>query len=209
MSERASGRAAGAKWTEPDAGRHYSGGRFRSKRAAGRDPAIVGRLLDERRVAGERILDAPCGTGRLLPALAGRGARVVGLDVSERMLLEAGGLARVRGEVAHLPFRDASFEAVVCCRLLHHLPEPELGPVARELVRVAGRVVIASFWDAASLPAWRVRRGLKRSEGERGRRAHPRAVVAAAFERAGGRVLGYRAVLRFVSQQTFVVVEVR
>jgi len=45
---------------------------------------------------GSRVLDAPCGYGRIAQVLAGRGARVVGVDVSADMLAEA---ERRRGQI--------------------------------------------------------------------------------------------------------------
>jgi SAM-dependent methyltransferase len=115
---------------------------------------------------------------------------------------------RVQASLAALPFRERAFDAVVCCRFLHHLHEPEaLERAAAELARVARRYVIASFWDSASLPALRVRMGLKRSEGPTGRVATSRARVAESFSRVGFRAVEFRATLRFVSQQTFALFE--
>jgi SAM-dependent methyltransferase len=47
--------------------------------------------------AGHRVLDAPCGYGRIARALAARGARVVGVDLSDDLLAEA---ERRRGALA-------------------------------------------------------------------------------------------------------------
>ena len=110
------------------------------------------------------------------------------------------------GSVERLPFRDDSFEVVVCCRLLHHLHDAEsLRAVIHELTRVSYRIVIASFWDSASLHAWRRRMGLKRSEGPRGRHAISKRMLRGMFHSAGAEVIGFHHSLRFVSQQAFVV----
>jgi SAM-dependent methyltransferase len=198
------------KWSAPDSGERYSTGRFASRRAAARDPRIVRELLGRFGVRGP-ILDAPCGTGRLREVLAGFGAPVTSLDRSRPMLEAARehGLGRaVLASLDTLPFRDGAFDVVVSCRFLHHLHERnDLDRAVSELVRVSSRLVVASFWDSSSLPAWRVRAGLKRPEGERGRVSISRAEIASAVERAGARVLAFRAVLRFVSQQTFLVAE--
>ena len=64
---------------------------------------------------GDRVLDAACGTGDLAIIAAKAGARVTGLDFSERMLERARGKAPeldwVRGDLLALPFPDASFDA--------------------------------------------------------------------------------------------------
>jgi demethylmenaquinone methyltransferase / 2-methoxy-6-polyprenyl-1,4-benzoquinol methylase len=65
--------------------------------------------------AGDRVLDACCGTGDLALADERAGGRVVGLDFSERMLERArrksGSVEWVRGDLLELPFEDASFDA--------------------------------------------------------------------------------------------------
>lgn len=67
-----------------------------------------------------RVLDLCCGFGRHTAALAELGARVVGLDLSEELLLQAGRDAETRpiagrlvqGDARALPFRPSSFDAV-------------------------------------------------------------------------------------------------
>jgi len=198
------------KWRARDAGEHYRGPRFGSRRARERDPGLIAALL-ARCEAVETILDSPCGAGRLTTTLAPRCRALISADVSAAMLAafdSAPTPRRVQASLAALPFRDRTFDAVICCRFLHHLHEPEaLEHAATELARVARRYVIASFWDSASLPALRVRMGLKRSEGPTGRVATSRARVAASFARAGFRSVEFRATLRFVSQQTFALFE--
>jgi SAM-dependent methyltransferase len=64
-----------------------------------------------------RVLDVPCGTGRITTQLAARGLDVVGLDITERFLDE--GRARgpnvrfVHGDMRTLPFED-EFDAAIC-----------------------------------------------------------------------------------------------
>jgi SAM-dependent methyltransferase len=196
------------KWAGKQAAEHYARARFASARAAGRDPALVSALL-ARHAPGAiaRLLDAPCGSGRLVPALR-RAERRVHLDANLPMLEAArevlGEACAVQGSLFALPFAGRSFDVVVSCRFLHHLHgTDELARAVGELVRVSRALVVASFWDAASLPAWRVRLGLKRDEGPRGRVWHSRAELTAAFARAGAPVLEFEPVLRFVTAQTF------
>jgi len=203
-----------SKWSGAAAAAHYSRRRFRTARAAARDPRLVAELLrDHGARPGGLYLDAPCGAARLAAVLRERG-ELVSLDANRSMLetARAAGQAAglVEGSVLALPFADASFDVVVCCRLLHHLRErAELERAVRELVRVSRGLVLASFWDSASWPALRVRLGLKADEGPRGRVAASRAVLAALFAAAGAPVVEFRAVMRFVSQQTFLVAERR
>jgi SAM-dependent methyltransferase len=199
-----------AKWSSDGAGERYATQRFRAESARQRDPRMVGAILRGHGVRG-RVLDVPCGSGRLGGALAKHARQLVGADVSRAMLDGARAAEHrmlVCADAAHLPFADRSFDVVVCCRLLHHLREREqLERVVAELARVSDRLIVASFWDAASLPAWRVRLGLKRGEGPRGRAAIARGELERALDAAGARAVEYRHSFRFVSQQTFVVAE--
>lgn len=198
------------KWSAPGSGEHYAGPRFATARAAERDPRTIARLLERHGVRGP-ILDAPCGTGRLSSTLNGFGQRVVSLDLSASMLAAARERlpgAALQASVSVLPFRERSFDVVVSCRLLHHLHgRAERRVALRELVRASDRLVVASFWDSASWPALRVRLGLRRSEGPRGRTACTRAEIEELVSECGARVLEYATSLRFVSQQTFFVAE--
>jgi ubiquinone/menaquinone biosynthesis C-methylase UbiE len=90
------------------------------------------------------VLEVGIGPGQGLARLGGAGRRVVGLDISRRML----GLARshltaeradadlVRGTVVQLPFRSGAFDAVVSTFLLDLLEEPEIPAAVGELSRV-------------------------------------------------------------------------
>jgi len=199
------------KWASQDAGARYAGERWKNRRSALRDPAIVERILSRHgvRPSLKPVLDAPCGTGRLRGVFERRGIRYVGLDVSWPMLNEArqgDGAALVMGFVDRMPFRDDSFDVVLCCRLLHHLEDAEEAQVVvRELVRVAHRMIIVSFFDRTSLHAWRRRVGLRRHEGAGSRRALSKRALKHMFDAAGADIVGFHHSFRFVSQQAFAV----
>jgi demethylmenaquinone methyltransferase/2-methoxy-6-polyprenyl-1,4-benzoquinol methylase len=64
---------------------------------------------------GDRVLDACCGTGDLAIEAERRGAKVVGLDFSSRMLERArpksGTIEWVQGDALALPFAEGEFDA--------------------------------------------------------------------------------------------------
>lgn len=93
--------------------------------------------------AGDKVLDAGCGTGRALPPLraaVGPDGTVLGADLTPEMLTEAvraGRLASGRlvlADACRLPLRDAVLDAVFAAGLVSHLPGPDHG--LRELARV-------------------------------------------------------------------------
>ncbi|GHH93328.1 methyltransferase [Streptomyces capillispiralis] len=102
---------------------------------------------------GDRVLDAGCGTGRALPALraaVGPSGVVLGADLTPAMLEEAARAGRDRdgalllADVAALPLRSSSLDAVFAAGLIAHLPDPagDLREIAR-VVRPGG--VLALF----------------------------------------------------------------
>lgn len=81
------------------------------------------------------ILDLGCGDGRIADPLRGK-YRVVGFDAtydSLRELPEKG----VCGDSGGLPFRDQSFDVVLCCEVLEHLPGAVFERTISEMERVA------------------------------------------------------------------------
>lgn len=94
-----------------------------------------------RLAAGERALDLACGTGDITFGLAAAGARVVGVDVTHRMVQLAhakrgasGSPAFVQGDMMVLPFADGHFDVVTAGYGLRNVPE--LGPALAEIRRV-------------------------------------------------------------------------
>ena len=110
--------------------------------------------------AGDTVLDVATGTGAVAAELIRqKGCAVVGLDQSEEMLAEARHRlppeARlVEGTAEHLPFADASFDAVTFTYLLRYVADP--AATLRELARVARpRGTIAGLEFALPRGIWR------------------------------------------------------
>jgi SAM-dependent methyltransferase len=105
-------------------------------------------------VAGRRVLDAGCGTGRASVWLAEQGAEVVGVDISPEMLRVAredvpAGSFHVGDLADPLPFEDGSFDVVVSSLVMHYLRD--WVPTLRELRRVLrpdGVVVMSTHHPA-------------------------------------------------------------
>jgi ubiquinone/menaquinone biosynthesis C-methylase UbiE len=105
-------------------------------------------------VAGQRVCDLACGQGVIARELTRRGARVVGIDLSGRLLAiarryeqaEPLGIAYLRGDAQALAaVCDAVFDGIVCGLALMDIPD--LGATAR----TAARVLRPGGWLAVSI----------------------------------------------------------
>jgi ubiquinone/menaquinone biosynthesis C-methylase UbiE len=112
----------------------------------------ITRQLDyiEREQPLRRVLDIPCGTGRIARLLVQRRYDLVCGDISQQMLEVARGqLADAAAEflpldIYDLPFPSDSFDCVCCIRLFQHLTSDQRMLALRELARVSKRYVIAN-----------------------------------------------------------------
>src|SRR5512145_2107282 len=100
---------------------------------------------------GAAILDVGCGGGILAEAMARRGARVTGIDLSEKALRVAQlhlleSKLDVRYEKSSVEELTGEFDAVTCMELLEHVPDPA-GMVAAcaRLVRPGGQVFFSTI----------------------------------------------------------------
>jgi uncharacterized protein with PIN domain len=89
------------------------------------------------------IPDAGCGDGRITNRLVSQYTKVVGLENSREALRRVKA-QRVLGTIDCLPFRERSFDLVLCCEVLEHLPFRVYPGALKELERVAARYIIVT-----------------------------------------------------------------
>ena len=113
---------------------------------------------------GYRILDIGCGTGRHSCALLGRpGVTAIGADVNwsdiceanSRLQLQerldghtAGRWALTAADIRALPFKDSSFQLVICSEVLEHIEDH------RRALAEAARVLQPGHLLAVSVPSF-------------------------------------------------------
>ncbi|CAL9639900.1 2-methoxy-6-polyprenyl-1,4-benzoquinol methylase, mitochondrial [Streptomyces sp. enrichment culture] len=115
---------------------------------------------------GNRVLDAGCGTGRALTPLraaVGASGVVIGADLTPAMLDAARRAGRDREgrllltDVARLPLRSRSLDAVFAAGLIAHLPDP--GENLRELARVVRPDGVLALFHPVGRAALAARQG--------------------------------------------------
>ena len=106
-------------------------------------------------LSGKKVVDIGCGGGILAESMAGRGAEVTGVDLSEKAL----GVARLHlyesGETVnyrHISAEDiarespAGFDVVTCMEMLEHVPDPASTIRAcATLVKPGGKVFFSTL----------------------------------------------------------------
>jgi ubiquinone/menaquinone biosynthesis C-methylase UbiE len=113
---------------------------------------------------GQRVLDVSTGTGEAalaaLPTI-GTSGLVIAADISPAMLEAASGRLNqsaflpVAADGQKLPFKDGSFDAVVCQLGLQFFPDPALGLTEfRRVLRIGGSAAVCVITTPDRAPMW-------------------------------------------------------
>jgi malonyl-CoA O-methyltransferase len=103
-------------------------------------------------VAGKRVLDLACGSGRYTQRLAQGGAeRLVALDFCLPMLERVAASNRVCANMMGLPFVSGAFDVVICGLALGHAPDLDLwmAQIAR-ILAPGGTLLYSDFHPDAA-----------------------------------------------------------
>jgi SAM-dependent methyltransferase len=103
-------------------------------------------------LAGRQVLECGCGAGRFTEVLLGAGAHVTSIDLSTAVdanvlnfpVNETHRIAQA--DIMKLPFKQQSFDVVLCLGVIQHTPDPE-ATIARlyEYVAPGGMLVIDHY----------------------------------------------------------------
>ena len=141
-----------------------------------------------------RVLDAPCGGGRVALHLSGLGYEMTAADLSDAMIeiarenIAAAGRAIPveKQDLEQLTFPDRHFDSIISFRLFHHFPSRQIREqVVRELCRVAKDCVALSYFSPYSFTS--MKRKMRAARGGRKSQKHstPLSEVKGYFERCG------------------------
>jgi tRNA (uracil-5-)-methyltransferase TRM9 len=105
------------------------------------------------------VVDCGCGNGRHLFPAAARCSQAFGVDISKKLLsivqqrIKERGISNItllHADLAHLPFQDNSFDAVLCIASLHNIKGRENRHAAmREMYRILKPqgIALLSVWS--------------------------------------------------------------
>jgi SAM-dependent methyltransferase len=122
---------------------------------------VLSELLADRDLAGQKWLDAGCGTGTLARFLAERkGCKVLGVDASEEMISRCAPAANTKfrqiRDICETGLADETFDGVLCSSTLEYVPDPLAA--LRELRRVLrpNGLLLVSVPNAHPIARWPV-----------------------------------------------------
>ncbi len=182
----------------------------------GTDAAALRRLRELAAALPERarVADLGCGPGWFGERLRRQGHSVVGFDLSDAMLRATRGrapkLGLVRGDLARLPFAQASLDGVWAKNSYIHLSLRELAPALADLhraLRPGARLALSLLDFERAKPSarerargWLERRGL----GERNLRGRLFTLLSPEFARDLFEGAGFRALSVDVAERTWI-----
>ncbi len=157
-------------------------------------PAYAAAVTELALPGGARVLDAGCGTGRALTPLraaVGPSGVVLGADLTPAMLEAAVRAGRDRDgqllltDVAALPLRSQSLDAVFAAGLIAHLPQPDQN--LRELARVVRKGGTLALFHPIGRAALAARQGRQLTPDDLRAESNLRPLLA----RSGWRMTSY------------------
>ena len=107
-----------------------------------------------------RVLDVPCGGGRVTVHLAKKGYAMSSADLSDSMISitretvakNKFNITVEKQDIENLTFNERHFDTIISFRLFHHFPDPEIRQRAvTALCRVARKYVALSYFSPASM----------------------------------------------------------
>jgi ubiquinone/menaquinone biosynthesis C-methylase UbiE len=162
---------------------------------------------------GEKILELPCGTGRLTEFLLQIGYKVTAADISDEMMRHAKSKTEAFGskvtfekaDIEKLKYKDNTFSAIAVIRLLHHIPTSLHSKVLGELHRVTKKWVVITYSNKCTFQ--NIRRNIVAMYTKEPRYSISKKQFLDEVAQAGFKVVEYMPILPFISEEVFVLLE--
>ncbi len=89
------------------------------------------------------IIDIGCGDGRIINILSQKYEDTVGVDYSETLLKKVK-TKTIKSSCHHINVGDNSYDLVICCEVLEHLPDEIFRQTINELKRISRKYILIS-----------------------------------------------------------------
>lgn len=89
----------------------------------------------------KKILEIGIGNGFISKYLTGKNFNIITMDIDKKLN------PVITGSVSNLPFKDNSFDVIVCCEVLEHLKYENFQKSILEIARVSSAYIILSVPD--------------------------------------------------------------
>jgi len=93
----------------------------------------------------DRVLEIGVGNGFVNNYLRTKGINICTLDIFEALKPD------IAGSLLNIPFKHESFDVVLCCQVLEHLPYKDFSSAFSEIFRVSKKHVIISLPDVTTV----------------------------------------------------------
>jgi predicted SAM-dependent methyltransferase len=97
------------------------------------------------KIRPENLLEIGIGNGFVSHYLKGKGIKIASMDII------AGLAPLLVGSVEKIPFAPGSFDTILCCEVLEHLPYSSFGPAVKNMAETARRFLILSLPDVSTV----------------------------------------------------------
>jgi len=105
---------------------------------------LISLILRLKNIKEKSVLEIGAAKGFMCKVLNNSGYKTIGIDVSEYVCKLSEGRV-FRASLTHLPFKDKTFEIVICADVLEHIPYKILRNHIGEIFRVSKRYVIVTL----------------------------------------------------------------
>ena len=97
------------------------------------------------KIRPDNVLEIGIGNGFVSHYLKGRGIKIASMDIITELA------PLVVGAVEKIPFAPESFDVILCCEVLEHLPYSNFVPSVKNLAETARRFLILSLPDVSTV----------------------------------------------------------
>jgi ubiquinone/menaquinone biosynthesis C-methylase UbiE len=104
----------------------------------------------------DSLLEVGCGEGKIINPLQNKYKKICGVDISDEALKDVK-TSKIKGRIENLPLSSNSFDIVLCCEVLEHLPRHLYEKSLKEIQRVSRKYILISVPNNEDLEIEKIR----------------------------------------------------